>query len=123
VRRIIDNLLSNAIKYPPSGGTVKVVAQQHSDAIDVAVTDTGIGLSEEEQSLLFQRFFRSSRPEARQERGTGLGLALVQESIRRLGGRIDVTSEVGQGSTFTVSIPPLTPTEGTPRPVGAPTSL
>jgi PAS domain S-box-containing protein len=123
VRRIIDNLLSNAIKYTPSGGTVRVVAQQQSDAIDVAVTDTGIGLSEEEQSLLFQRFFRSSRPEARQERGTGLGLALVQESIRRLGGRIDVSSEVGQGSTFTVSIPPLAPTEGTPRPVGAPTSL
>jgi PAS domain S-box-containing protein len=123
VRRIIDNLLSNAIKYTPSGGTVKVVAQQHSDAIDVAITDTGIGLTEEEQALLFQRFFRSSRLEARQERGTGLGLALVQESIRRLGGRVDVSSRVGQGSTFTISIPPLAPTEGTPRPATAPTRL
>lgn len=67
--------------------------------------------------MLFQRFFRSSRPEARQERGTGLGLALVQESIRRVGGQIAVKSQVGKGSTFTVTIPPLAPTDGTFRPV------
>jgi PAS domain S-box-containing protein len=123
VRRIIDNLLSNAIKYTPSGGTVRVVARQRGDNVQVAVTDTGIGLTEEEQSLLFQRFFRSSRPEARQERGTGLGMALVQESIRRLGGQVDVTSKIGEGSTFTVSIPPLAPTEGIEPPATAPTRL
>jgi PAS domain S-box-containing protein len=123
VRRIIDNLLSNAIKYTPSGGSVRVVARQRGDNVQVAVTDTGIGLTEEEQSMLFQRFFRSSRPEARQERGTGLGMALVQESIRRLGGHVEVTSKIGQGSTFTVSIPPLAPTEGTPTQVTAPTRL
>ena len=72
--------------------------------------------------MLFQRFFRSSRPEARQERGTGLGLALVQESIRRVGGQITVTSEVGKGSTFTVSIPPLAPTEGPQRPASESTT-
>jgi PAS domain S-box-containing protein len=123
VRRIIDNLLSNAIKYTPTGGSVRILARQRADNIQVAVTDTGIGLTEEEQSLLFQRFFRSSRPEARQERGTGLGMALVQESIRRLGGQVDVTSKVGEGSTFTVSIPPLAPTEGTAPPATAPTRL
>jgi PAS domain S-box-containing protein len=123
VRRIIDNLLSNAIKYTPSGGSVRVLARQRADNVQVAVTDNGIGLTEEEQSLLFQRFFRSSRPEARQERGTGLGMALVQESIRRLGGQVDVTSKVGEGSTFTVSIPPLAPTEGTAPPATAPTRL
>jgi PAS domain S-box-containing protein len=124
VRRIIDNLISNAIKYTPAGGSVKVEAGQRGDTIQVAISDTGIGLSEEEQAMLFQRFFRSSRPEARQERGTGLGLALVQESIRRLGGHIAVSSRMGEGSTFTVSIPPLAPTEGaSPRPASAPTRL
>ena len=116
VRRIVDNLLSNAIKYTPAGGSVRVTAKQRAESVEVAVSDTGIGLTEEEQQILFQRFFRSSRPEARQERGTGLGLALVQESIRRIGGQISVKSQVGEGSTFTVSIPPLAPTEGAPRP-------
>mgnify|MGYP000864624787 CR=1 FL=1 len=110
VRRIIDNLVSNAIKYTPAGGTVHVAAGRLGDSVQIAVKDTGIGLTEEEQRLLFERFFRSSRPEARQERGTGLGMALVQESLRRLGGHIGVESQVGQGSTFTVLIPPLAPT-------------
>jgi PAS domain S-box-containing protein len=111
VRRIIDNLLSNAIKYTAPGGSIRVTAKQYGDVVDVAVADTGIGLTDEEQRLLFQRFFRSSRPEARQERGTGLGMALVQESLRRLGGQVRVASKVGEGSTFTVSIPPLSPSE------------
>ncbi len=111
VRRIIDNLLSNAIKYTAPGGSVRVTARQFGEVVDVAVADTGIGLTEEEQRLLFQRFFRSSRPEARQERGTGLGMALVQESLRRLGGQIRVESKVGEGTTFTVSVPPLAPHE------------
>jgi signal transduction histidine kinase len=111
VRRIVDNLLSNAIKYTPAGGSVRVTAKQRADSVEIAVIDTGIGLSEDEQQMLFQRFFRSSRPEARQERGTGLGLALVQESIRRIGGQISVKSQLGEGSTFTVSIPPLAPSD------------
>ena len=110
VRRIVDNLLSNAVKYTPSGGKVTVTAKAIGDAVQIAVADTGIGLTDEEQKLLFQRFFRSARPEARQERGTGLGLALVQESVRRLGGTTRVTSKVGVGTTFTVTIPPLAPT-------------
>jgi PAS domain S-box-containing protein len=107
VRRIVDNLVSNAIKYTPSGGAVHVTAAHRGESVQIAIKDTGIGLTDEERRLLFERFFRSSRPEARQERGTGLGMALVQESLRRLGGRIDVVSKVGEGSTFTVSIPPL----------------
>jgi PAS domain S-box-containing protein len=122
VRRIVDNLLSNAIKYTLSGGSVRVTAKQRADNVEVAIADTGIGLTVDEQQQLFQRFFRSSRPEARQERGTGLGLALVQESIRRIGGQISVKSEVGQGSTFAVSIPPLAPTDAAPRPAPEPTT-
>jgi signal transduction histidine kinase len=116
VRRVVDNLLSNAIKYTPSDGSVRVTAKQRGEAVEIAVSDTGIGLTEDEQRMLFQRFFRSSRPEARQERGTGLGLALVQESIRRVGGQIAVKSQVGKGSTFTVTIPPMAPGEGAARP-------
>jgi PAS domain S-box-containing protein len=123
VRRIVDNLLSNAIKYTPPGGSVHVAAKQRADSVEVTVTDTGIGLTDEEQQQLFQRFFRSSRPEARQERGTGLGLALVQESIRRIGGQIGVRSQVGKGSTFTVTIPPLALSGGAHTPVEPPARL
>lgn len=119
VRRVVDNLLSNAVKYTPSGGAVEVTARRRGSGVEIAVKDTGIGLTEEEQQLLFQRFFRSNRPEARQERGTGLGLPLVREAIRRLGGEIQVTSQVGVGSTFTVSIPPLAPVHGPPVPAPA----
>jgi signal transduction histidine kinase len=120
LRRIVDNLLSNAIKYTPAGGSVKASARKRGDAVEITVADTGIGLSEDEQRLLFQRFFRSSRPEARQERGTGLGMALVQESLRRLGGQIRVSSRVGVGTTFTITIPPLAPVEGPPSPGSGP---
>jgi PAS domain S-box-containing protein len=107
LRRIVDNLLSNAIKYTPSGGKVQLSAAARDQGIEIAVTDSGIGLTDDEQEKLFERFFRSNRPEARKERGTGLGLSLVRESVRRLGGEVQVTSQLGVGSTFTVWIPPL----------------
>ena len=104
-RRALDNLLSNAVKYTPEGGSIRVASVAEGDGVAIAVADTGIGLSEEDQSQLFARFFRSGRAEARAERGTGLGLALVQESVRRLGGQIRVESTLGQGSTFTLWLP------------------
>jgi PAS domain S-box-containing protein len=107
LRRTVDNLLSNAIKYTPSGGTIRLSAAARNGGIEISIADTGIGLTDEEQEKLFERFFRSNRPEARRERGTGLGLALARESVRRLGGEVTVTSQVGVGSTFTVWIPPL----------------
>ena len=112
VRRVLDNLISNAVKYTPAGGSVRVTAGREGDGIAVAVADTGIGLTEEEQARLFERFFRSGRPEARQERGTGLGLSLVREAARRLGGEIRVTSAVGVGSTFTLWLPRTPPAAG-----------
>jgi len=109
VRRVLDNLISNAIKYTPAGGLVRVTAAPEGAGIAIAVTDSGIGLTEDEQAHLFERFFRSGRPEARQERGTGLGLSLVREAARRLGGEVRVTSAVGVGSTFTFWIPTAPP--------------
>lgn len=108
LRRTVDNLLSNAIKYTPAGGTVQLSAARRDTGVEISVSDTGIGLTEDEKQQVFERFFRSKRPEARTERGTGLGLALVRESVRRLGGEITVESKIGQGSTFTIWIPPLT---------------
>jgi len=123
VRRTVDNVLSNAIKYTPAGGTVRVSAVRHNKGVEIAVADTGIGLTEDEQQQLFERFFRSNRREARQERGTGLGLALVKESVRRLGGEIHVVSKVGEGTTFTIWIPPLDPVGDQPAASpGAPAS-
>jgi len=109
VRRVLDNLISNTIKYTPAGGLVRVTAAPEGAGIAIAVTDSGIGLTEDEQAHLFERFFRSGRPEARQERGTGLGLSLVREAARRLGGEVRVTSAVGVGSTFTFWIPTAPP--------------
>jgi PAS domain S-box-containing protein len=105
VRRIVDNLLSNAVKYTPRGGSVRVMAERAIDGVAIRISDTGIGLTEEEQARLFERFFRSARPEARRQRGTGLGLALVHEAAKQLGARVQVESEVGVGSRFTLWLP------------------
>lgn len=104
-RRAIDNLLSNAIKYTPRGGSVWLSASRDGEGVAIACVDTGIGLTDEDQARLFDRFFRGSRREARRERGTGLGLALVHEAARRLGGEVRVSSAVGRGTTFTLWLP------------------
>jgi len=105
VRRVVDNLLSNAVKYTPAGGSVRLTARREGEGVAVGVCDTGLGLTEEEQARLFERFFRSGRAEARRERGTGLGLALVREASRRLSGEVRVNSKVDKGSTFTLWLP------------------
>jgi signal transduction histidine kinase len=105
LRQILTNLVANAVKYTPPDGSIKVVLSAEPGWIVWQVVDSGIGLSEEEQQKLFTRFFRSERPEARQTRGTGLGLALSKELLERLEGSIEVQSTVDQGSTFTVRVP------------------
>ncbi|MGH2370625.1 MAG: sensor histidine kinase, partial [Chloroflexota bacterium] len=75
----------------------------------LSVTDTGYGMSAEEQARLFTKFFRSGRAEVRRERGTGLGLALSKQMVERLGGTIEVQSALGAGSTFTVALPLVSP--------------
>ena len=105
VRRALDNLLSNAIKYTPAGGSVRLTASRDGNGVAIAVTDTGIGLTESEQVRVFERFYRGSRRETRSERGSGLGLALVRGAARRLGGEVRVASAVGRGSAFTLWLP------------------
>lgn len=109
VREIVSNLLSNAIKYTPDGGSVTVATEASGPYASITVRDTGYGLVPEELDKLFTKFFRSKRPEMRQTRGSGLGLALAKGMAERMGGNITVRSTVGAGSTFTIVLPLATP--------------
>ena len=102
--KIVFNLLSNAIKYTPTGGiTVRVLERDGTAALEV--TDTGVGVSEQEQQLLFDRFHRVTGAWARSYEGTGIGLALVRELAELHGGTAAARSRPGAGSTFTVTVP------------------
>lgn len=104
LQQALSNLVSNAIKYTPDDGQVLVWARpiDGDGEIVLGVTDTGIGLSQEDLARLFTRFFRSADPRARMERGSGLGLALTSAIITRIGGRIEVDSKLNEGTTFRI---------------------
>lgn len=101
----IENLLSNAIKYTPAGGTITANVSHDQDWAYIAVSDTGQGISAEETSQLFQRFNRLRGDESSHVPGTGLGLYLTKKIIEMHGGRIDVESQLGKGTTFTIRLP------------------
>lgn len=112
--QILTNMVSNAYKYTPTGGQITVRAQEWPDASEVgergefvlcSVTDTGIGMSPEDQGQLFTKYFRSQDPAARNESGTGLGLAITKSLVELQGGEIWVESKVGEGSTFAFTVP------------------
>jgi signal transduction histidine kinase len=107
LRDALSNLLSNAVKYTPAGGEITVWAEPGADSgtVVLGVRDTGIGLSPEDLERLFTKFFRSSDARVQRERGSGLGLALTQTMVHRMGGRIDVESTLGQGTTFRLTLP------------------
>jgi len=115
LRRAVDNLLSNAVKYTRPGDHIRLSAAREGEGVAISVADTGIGLTREERDRLFERFFRGRRSEARIERGTGLGLALVREAMRQLNGEVRVESTLGEGSTFTLWLP--TPEGSSPLPL------
>jgi signal transduction histidine kinase len=103
--RIFVNLVGNAVKYTPSGGAVKVIVQLINEHARVEVTDTGIGIPAEALPHLFEEFYRAPNAKKLAEVGTGLGLAIVKGLVDRYGGRIQVDSTVGKGTTFTVTFP------------------
>jgi signal transduction histidine kinase len=109
LQRMVSNLLSNALKYTPSGGrvTLTLAGADRDGARGALLTcaDTGIGIDDRDRERVFTPFFRSGNPEARRRRGTGLGLAIVDQVVQRHGGRIDLHSRPGEGSTFTVWLP------------------
>jgi heavy metal sensor kinase len=101
--RVIFNLGENAIKYTPAGGNIVIALSEHDNEATLEVKDTGPGIAPEEQTHIFDRFYRSDR--ARSRGGTGLGLALVRSIVQLHNGRITVTSAAGQGSCFRVALP------------------
>jgi signal transduction histidine kinase len=103
LRHIFGNLLSNALKYSPGGGQVRFRVRRESDSTVFEVADQGIGIPPDELSHLFESFHRASNVGTIQ--GTGLGLAIVKNAVEMHGGGIDVTSTLGEGTTFTVRLP------------------
>ena len=99
---VITNLLSNAIKYTPEKGRVTVSLFESKEQVVVEISDTGIGIPEEEQSGLFREFFRASNAKQMARIGTGLGLAIVKATVEQHGGSIDFESERGRGTTFRI---------------------
>jgi PAS domain S-box-containing protein len=103
--RLFSNLLSNAIKYNNPNGSVWIRAEQDRQCVKVSIADTGIGISKEGLSQLFSEFFREKRANTRGIQGTGLGLSIVKNIVDFYHGRIEVQSELGKGSVFTVYLP------------------
>jgi signal transduction histidine kinase len=123
LRQAIDCLLENALKFTPGGGRVEVQVYKEPGWICLVVSDTGIGMTEEELERVFTRFYQRDRSTTRRYRGIGLGLTLVGAVIEEHGGRIEVESQPGQGSRFTIKLPALIPAAQVPKPVediGAP---
>jgi two-component system, NtrC family, sensor kinase len=105
VKQILLNLLSNAVKFTPEGGRVGLTATAAEGIITIAVSDTGIGIAPEDQAAVFEEFRQVGRDDARKQEGTGLGLTLAKKFVELHGGRIWVQSQVGQGSTFSFTLP------------------
>jgi two-component system phosphate regulon sensor histidine kinase PhoR len=102
-RQMLINLIDNAIKYTNNGGTVKITTRKANDIIDILVEDNGIGIPRDKIPRLFERFYRVDRGRSREMGGTGLGLAIVKHIVHMFCGEIKVESQVGKGSTFTLS--------------------
>ncbi len=113
--QVITNLVANACKYSPNGSTVTVEVKTECEALITSVTDHGVGISAQDQKKLFAPFARVISPQTRDIPGTGLGLHLSRSIIELHGGKIELQSEEGEGSTFTVVVPGVLPG----RPEGA----
>jgi two-component system, NtrC family, sensor kinase len=105
VKQVLLNLLSNAVKFTPEGGRISLKASRTDGMVQIAVTDTGIGIAPEDQAAVFEEFRQVGSDETRKQEGTGLGLTLAKKFVELHGGRIWVESEPGRGSTFSFTLP------------------
>ena len=108
LREILDNIIDNALKYTPEGGSIYINARGDGDRVLINVTDTGIGISADDLSHIFQKFYRADNSDTRTIGGTSLGLYLVKQRVEAMGGKVWAESAFGEGSTFYVSLPRLT---------------
>jgi signal transduction histidine kinase len=107
LRQVMDNLLSNAVKYSPPGTEVAILCKAKGKEIVVGVRDQGVGIAPEEQVRIFERFHQVEMPGGGKPSGAGLGLTICKRIVEAHGGRIWVESELGKGSTFYFSLPPV----------------
>lgn len=105
LKHALVNLIDNAIKYSPDKADITVSTRAERDRVYVVVTDHGIGIEPANQGRIFERFFRTDKAREVNEHGTGLGLYLVKVIMEKMGGNVTLVSDVGKGSTFTLSIP------------------
>lgn len=110
VEQALQNLLDNAVKYTPSRGQIRVTGGAEGQGVQMSVQDTGVGIEAHHLGRVFERFYRVDKGRSREMGGTGLGLAIVKHLVGAMRGDIRAESQIGQGSTFTVSLP------GTPPP-------
>jgi signal transduction histidine kinase len=109
LHRMLANLASNAIKYSGEGRRIVVRLVDSDGSVKVSFADAGIGISKADQQQLFREFFRSTNPDALARPGTGLGLAIVERIVQRHSGQVEVTSELGEGTTVAVTLPAYDP--------------
>jgi len=112
VKQVLINLLSNAIKFTPEGGRVSVTAHLANGTVEIAISDTGIGIAADDHDAIFEEFRQVGTDYARKREGTGLGLTLARRFVELHGGRLWVKSELGRGSTFTFTLPVEQPVKG-----------
>ena len=112
LRQAINNLIDNAIKYTPEGGKVSVKVAENGGLVTVTVADNGVGMDEVHLGKIFDRFYRVDKARARETGGTGLGLHIVQRIAHLHGGRVEVESKPGEGSTFRFIFPAKHKPEG-----------
>jgi signal transduction histidine kinase len=105
IGQVLGNLLSNALTHTPSGGKVVIAAQVKQLKVELSVSDTGEGIPPEDLPYVFERFYRADKSRSRATGGTGLGLSIAKQLVEAHGGRISVASQMGQGTTFTFTLP------------------
>jgi signal transduction histidine kinase len=108
IKQVFHNLFENAMRYTPEGGSIRVRLSREPGEARIDVTDSGIGIPEADQPYVFERFFRSDRARRAYSGGSGLGLSIARWIVDAHKGKISVTSAVGKGSTFTVTLPLVT---------------
>jgi two-component system phosphate regulon sensor histidine kinase PhoR len=110
LERVAVNLIQNALNFTPAGGSINVSACREDGAVTVRVRDTGVGIAPEDLPRIFERFYKADRVRGPKDAGlagggTGLGLAIVKHTVEAHGGRVSVESRMGEGATFTVTVP------------------
>jgi len=113
LRQVVINLLDNAVKYSPNGGRIELRVEPSEQGLRLVVRDEGLGISHGDQQRIFGKFYRCDPQQTRGVGGTGLGLYISRELVRRMQGRLSVTSREGEGSTFVVELPGLTANRST----------